>query len=133
MPLALPTTRLRWIKIADHDVLFLDFCRASVEDSLALVETFNLTMRDRPPQSVLLLTDVTDAVYDASVATRWKAARAGHAQAIRASAVYGLSGLVGMAVRGMVDMARLLGLPMADKYLRIFESEADAVAWLGQQ
>lgn len=133
MPPALPTTRLRWIKIGDQDVLFLDFCRAKVEDSLALVETFRQTMQGRPPQSVLLLTDVTDAAYDASIASRWKAARMEHAKAIRASAVYGLSGLVGMAVRGVVDMARLLGLPMVDKYLRIFESEADAVAWLGQQ
>ena len=125
MPPALPVTRLRWIKIAEQDVLFLDFCQAKVEESLVLVETFRQTLAGRPPQSVLLLTDVTAAAYDASIATRWKSARAEHAQAIRASAVYGLSGLVGMV--------RLLGLAGMDKYLRIFESEADAVAWLGQQ
>lgn len=133
MPPALLVTRLRWIKIADQDVLFLDFCQAKVEESLALVETFRQTLAGRSPQSVLLLTDVTGAAYDASIAMRWKSARAEHSQVIRASAVYGLSGLVGMAVRGMVDMARLLGFPMVDKYLRIFENEADAVVWLGQQ
>ena len=133
MPPILPLTRLRWIQINHREVLFLDFSRANPADSLALIESFRLTMEGREPESVLLLTDVSNAVYEPSISTQWKAARVKYAPCVRASAIFGLSGLVGMAVRGVIDAARLLGVPMGDNHLRIFEAEAEAIAWLGQQ
>jgi len=133
MPPALPLTRMRWVQINQRDVLVLDFSHAKPEESLALIESFRHAVMGRAHESVLLLTDVTDAEYDASIATRWKAARVEHAAAIRASAIFGLRGLVGMAVRGVVDAARLLGLPMGDQQLRVFTGEAEAIAWLGKQ
>ena len=133
MPPVLPLTRLRWIQINQREVLFLDFSHSKPEESLALIDAFRVAMAGRAPESVLLLTDVTGAGYEPSIATRWKAARVEFAPCIRASAIFGLSGLVGMAVRGIIDTARLLGLPMGDHRLRIFSGEAEATAWLGQQ
>jgi hypothetical protein len=133
MPSTLSLTRVRWIQINHRDVLFLDFSHAVPEESLALIDAFRLAMDGREPRSVLLLTDVTAAVYEPAIATRWKAARVTYAPMIRASAIFGLSGLVGMAVRGVIDAARLLGVPVGDNHLRIFEVESDATAWLGQQ
>lgn len=114
-------------------MLYLDFHRAKPAESLALIESFQQAMLGRAQDSVLLLTNVTDATYEGSIATRWKAARMQHAQAIRASAVYGLSGLVGMAVRGVIDTARLLGLPMTEGQLRVFADGEEARQWLSQQ
>jgi hypothetical protein len=133
MPSTLSQTRLRWIQINHQEVLFLDFSQCEPAESLLLIDSFRQAMQDRPPGSVMMLTDLTKAIYDPSIATHWKAARVEHAAKIRASALYGLSGLVGMAVRGMIDTARLMGLPMGDKQLRIFKTEAEAAAWLVQQ
>ncbi|HXB97180.1 MAG TPA: hypothetical protein VNZ54_03955 [bacterium] len=111
----------------------MDFSRAVPEESLALIAAFHQAMLGRAADSVLLLTDVTEAVYEASIARQWKAARMEHSRAIRASAIFGLRGLVGAAVRGFIDAARLLGLSFVDQRLRIFTSEAEACDWLGQQ
>ena len=132
MPIAPPQTRLRWIKLNGKDALLVDFSQAKPAESLELIETFRQAMQGRAPGSVLLLTDVTQAEYEGSISTRWKAARSEFSPFIRASAIWGLSGLVGMAVRGMIDAMRLLGLT-TDKHLRIFSTEAEAHEWLGQQ
>jgi hypothetical protein len=133
MPTIAVQTRLRWIQVQGKEVLLLDFSRATPEESLDLIAGFHKTMLGRASDSVLLLTDVTEAVYEASIARQWKAARLEHSPAIRASAIFGLRGLVGAAVRGFIDAARLLGLPFVDQRLRVFGAEAEACDWLGQQ
>jgi len=133
MPTIAVQTRLRWIQIQGKEVLHLDFGRALPEESLSLIAAFHQAMLGRPADSVLLLTDVTEAVYEASIARQWKAARLEHSRAIRASAIFGLRGLVGAAVRGFIDAARLLGLTLIDQRLRVFSTEAEASDWLGQQ
>ena len=133
MPTIAVQTRLRWIQVQGKEVLLLDFSRATPEESLALIAGFHQMMLGRAADSVLLLTDVTEAVYEASIARQWKAARLEHSAAIRASAIFGLRGLVGAAVRGFIDAARLLGLSFVDQRLRVFGSEAEASDWLGQQ
>jgi hypothetical protein len=133
MPTTAVQTRLRWIQLQGKEVLHLDSSRALPEESLALIAAFRQLMLGRPADSVLLLTDLTEAVYEASIARQWKAARLEHSRAIRASAVFGLRGLVGAAVRGFIDAARLLGLSFVDQRLRIFATEAEACDWLGQQ
>ncbi|HXC63928.1 MAG TPA: hypothetical protein VNZ67_06195 [bacterium] len=133
MPTVAVQTRLRWIQVQGKEVLHMDFSRAVPEESLALIAAFHQAMLGRAADSVLLLTDVTEAVYEASIARQWKAARMEHSRAIRASAIFGLRGLVGAAVRGFIDAARLLGLSFVDQRLRIFTSEAEACDWLGQQ
>jgi hypothetical protein len=132
MPFAPPLTRLRWLKLNGQDALLVDFSHAKAAESLELIETFRQAMQGRQPGSVLLLTDVTKAEYEGSISTRWKAARAEFSPYIRASAIWGLSGLVGMAVRGLIDAMRLLGLT-TDNHLRIFSTEAEATEWLAQQ
>jgi hypothetical protein len=133
MPTTAIQTRLHWIQLQGKQVLHLDFSKAQPEESLALIGAFHQTMLGREPDSTLLLTDVTDSSYEASIARQWKAARLEHSPAIRASAIFGLKGLVGAAVRGFIDAARLIGLPFIDQRLRIFATEAEARDWLGQQ
>jgi hypothetical protein len=49
---------------------------------------------------------------------------------IKSSGVFGMSGLVGVAVRSFVEMAVLLNLPRAGKKLRVFKTREQALAWL---
>jgi hypothetical protein len=110
----------------------MDFAGAPVAESLASIQGFLDVMQQQAPQSVLLLTDVTDAVYDSSIARQWKEARLRYDDAIRASAIYGLKGLVGVAVKGFIDVRRLLGLSQANGP-RVFSSGAEAREWLVKQ
>lgn len=110
----------------------MDFAGAPVQESLDMIAVFTHFMQGRPPQSVLLLTDVTGAEYDPSVARQWKEARVRCDAAVRASAVYGLKGLVGVAVKGFIEARRILGLSAANEP-KVFSSPAEARDWLGQQ
>lgn len=125
-------SKIRWIQLGGKQVLFLDFAGLKVEDSLALMDAFEQEVRGRGPGSVLLLHDVTNAEYDPSVARKWKEKRLAHDSIIKASAIYGLSGLVGMAVRGFTDARRLMGIGTGND-LRIFADGQAARDWLAQQ
>lgn len=124
--------RVKWIEINGQSVLLMDFSRAPVPESLAMIVEFDREMQGKASGSVLMLTDVSDADYDPSVARQWKEARQKHDAAIRASAIFGLKGLVGIAIRGFIDARRLLGMSAANEP-RIFEQGDDARAWLGKQ
>lgn len=124
--------RIRWIQLGEKKVLFLNFAQLKVEASLALMDSFVDEIKGRPKGSVLLLHDVTEAEYDPSVARKWKELRLAYDDAIKASAIYGLSGLVGVAVRGFTEARRLLGLVTGND-IRIFSDGQVARDWLAQQ
>jgi hypothetical protein len=124
--------RIAWIKHQNQELLMMDFSHASVETSLDLVGEFLKATEGRPEKSVLLLTDVTGAAYDAGIAAQWKAARMSRSAMIRASALYGLSGLVGMAIRGFVEAMKLMNLSNENE-LKVFTTAADAKEWLSKQ
>lgn len=108
----------------------MDFSDATVAESLALMDEYALTLKDQAPLSVRLLSDVTGAQYEPSVANKWKAIRIQNDAVIKASAIYGLSGLVGVAVRAFVELLDMLGMNRAQKKLRIFKNRETALAWL---
>lgn len=124
--------RCAWIKHEGKEILFLDFSHASVETSLDLVNEFLRAMEGRAEKSVLLLTDVTGAEYDPAIAAKWKNARLAKSAEIKASALYGLSGLVGMAIRGFVEALALMGRPDGDQ-LKVFKTGNEAKDWLAQK
>jgi len=126
------SSRLQWLRLQGKEVLFLDFRSAPVEESLALMAGFDQLMQGAEPESILLLTDVTDAEFDPGIASKWRTVRLAHSDKIKASAVYGLQGLVGMAIRGFYDMLVLLGNAKARQF-RIFKDGQEARAWLAQQ
>lgn len=125
-------TRVRWIELNGKKVLFMEFAGATVAQSLAMIREYDESMRNMPPQSVLLLTDVTGAAYDPSIARQWKEARNRHDAAIRKSAIWGLQGLVGLAIRGFIETRRFLGFGEANAP-RIFADGDEARAWLAEQ
>lgn len=125
-------TRVRWIELQGKKALFMDFADSDIADSLAMIREFDAQMRGQEPGSVLMLTDVTGSVYDPSIARQWKEARNRHDAAIRKSAIYGLQGLVGLAIRGFIEARRFLGF--SDDYApRVFGDGEEARAWLAEQ
>lgn len=125
-------TRIQWIELNAKPVFFVDLSKASVGEALAIIKDFEVQLQGRAPASVLLLGNVTDLEYDSSAARQWKEAFLRHDVVIRASAVYGASGLVGATVRGFAEARRLLGLSSASSP-RIFADAEAAKAWLGKQ
>jgi hypothetical protein len=79
-----------------------------------------------------MLSDLTNAEYDPSIARQWKEARLRHDDVIRASAMYGLSGLIGMAVWGFIEGRQLLGFSRKNEP-HVFTRGDQARAWLAQQ
>jgi len=108
----------------------MDFSRATPAESLALIDDFVAVIRDQAPGSVRMLTDVTEASYEPSISNKWKAARLQQDAYFHASAVFGLSGLVGVAVRSLVDLMALLNLVKSSRKVRIFKTKDQALAWL---
>jgi len=125
--------RITWIRYQGTEMLFLDFSDAQVEVSLDLIGGFMNALADREDGSVLLLTNVTDAHYDPAISAKWKTARLAREPKIKASAVFGLSGLVGMAIRGFMEAALLMGRPLQGDQLRIFKTEIEAKDWLSKK
>jgi hypothetical protein len=48
------------------------------------------------------------------------------------TAVIGISGIVGVSLRGLLETFRLLGLARFTEELRLFDGKAEALAWLSQ-
>lgn len=122
--------RIFWTQHQGVDFLMMDFSHATVAESLALMDDYAKALRDKPALSVRMLTDVTEAQYEPSVANKWKAIRIQHDPIIKASAIYGLGGLVGVAIRAFIELLDMLSLNRGHKKLRIFKTRELALAWL---
>jgi hypothetical protein len=130
MPTEAKHKRIYWFNHLGVSVLMMDFSRATPQESLDLMDDFAVAMEGQAENSVRMLTDLTEASYEPSISGKWKAVRVKYDHQIKSSGVYGLSGLVGVAVRSFVDMAILMNLPRAGKKLRIFKTREQALAWL---
>jgi len=119
--------RVRWIDHNKRRILLLDFSHAKVEESLALINDFCKVVDAEPDDSVYLLTDVTGADYDSSVAQQWKAARFVRTHKIRRSAVFGLSGLIEIAIRAFHQALALFG---KKSDLKICGNLEESLRWL---
>ena len=124
-----PTKRLQWIEHAGKTILFIDLNGIPAVEALRVLDSVSTELDGRPPNSVLVLTDVTGTGYDPSIGTRWKAAHVAFAPIVRGSAVFGLSGIVGVATRSFVEVLRFMGLSRQEK-LRLFATREEALAWL---
>ena len=121
--------RFYWFTHQGVSILMMDFSHATAAESLSLMDSFGPSMDAQPADSVLMLTDVTEAAYDPAISNKWKAIRLKHDDKIHASAIFGLSGLVGVAIRSFLDLRELLNLSGSRK-LRIFKTRDQALAWL---
>jgi hypothetical protein len=130
MSMEVTERRLQWIHQSDRAILFIDLKDASAADSLLVLEGLPGVLASSAENSVLALADVSGSAYDPSVSARWKSAHLAFKPKVRAVAVYGFSGIVGVSLRGFLDMFRLMGMVRFGQELRLFSTRDDALAWL---
>jgi hypothetical protein len=132
-PSASDRPRIQTIQVQGISIVTMDFSDASPADTLSMLEEYPRIFVGREPDSVRLLTNVTGLTYDSSVSNKWKSARIEYDSYVLATAIYGVSGLVGVAVRSFTEVALWLGLPNAQKKIKVFATREKALAWLLEQ
>jgi hypothetical protein len=124
--------RLRWIEESGQELLFLDLHDMPANEGLRVLDGIPKFLEGRAPGSVLVLADVTNSGYDPAIATRWKAAHLANAPYVRASAVYGLGGIIGVTLRAFVHVLAVMKLSRPNE-LMLFATRDEALAWLQKQ
>jgi len=98
---------------------------ASVEENLEVLEQAKAIIGAKPPRSVLLLTDVTKAFFNARGIAAIKEWSAWNTPYLKASAVLGIWGIYRIVYEAVV---KLVG-----REIVCFDTEADALDWLADR
>jgi hypothetical protein len=110
----------------DREIIILDLKGVtSIETSLAAVNDAEALIRTRPPASVLLITDVSDAHYDLNGVEALKNFSHAITPFVKASAAVGITGMKSIIIR---SLTRLTG-----RAIRSFDDIEQAKDWLASQ
>jgi hypothetical protein len=118
--------RTRFIEHQGTRILLLDY--AGVRDpgeALREIAHSRSVVAAQPPASLLVMTVVRDGRYNAAVLQAMKELAAHNAPYVRASAVVGMSGLHRIAYQAVILFSK--------RNIKVFDQEADALAWLATQ
>lgn len=118
--------RTRFIEHQGKRILLLDY--AGVRDpaeALREIEHSRAVVASQPPASLLVMTLVRDARYNASVLQGMKDLAAHNAPYVRASAVVGMSGLHRIAYQAVILFSK--------RNIKVFDQEPEALDWLVTQ
>jgi hypothetical protein len=85
--------RVKFIWSGGKEILFLDFYGCTVKELLEAIEEAEQIIRTHPENSLLILTDVTNARFDEQVRVRIKEFTKHNTPYVKASAVVGVIGL----------------------------------------
>lgn len=85
--------RTQFIQAGGKEILFLDFSDCTVGDLMSAIGEAEKIIKTRPENSLLILTDVTNARFDEQVSARMKEFTKHNKPYVKASAVVGISGL----------------------------------------
>ncbi len=98
---------------------------ATVEENIEVLEEARKLIATKPPGSVLLLTDVTKAFFNAKGITALKDWSKSNTPYLRASAVLGISGIYRIIYESVV---KLVG-----REIVCFDTEEEALDWLASR
>jgi len=87
------TERVKFIKHQTRDILFLDFSNSGADEVLKILEDAKRVIRNKPHQSLLTLTDVTNARFNEEVGEGMKQFTLHNKPYVKAGAVVGITGL----------------------------------------
>lgn len=118
--------RTRFIEHQGHRILLLDYAGVrDPDETLSSIRESKETVARQPPKSLLVMTVVRDARYNAAVLQGMKELAAHNAPYVKASAVVGMSGLHRIAYQAVILFSK--------RNIRVFDSEAEALDWLVTQ
>jgi hypothetical protein len=118
--------RTRFIEHRGKRILLLDY--SGVRDPQEAIREVRHSMEvvaRQPPASLLVLTQVRDARYNAAVLQQMKELAAHNAPYVRASAIVGMSGLHRIAYQAVILFSK--------RNIRVFDAESEALDWLASQ
>lgn len=116
------TDRIKFIRHQGKDILVLDFSNSRTEEVLQVIEDATLLISTLPRQSVLTLTDVTNARFNEEVNEGLKEFTLHNKPYVKAGAVVGITGLKRI-IFGAV-------MAFSQRKLESFDDREQAVQWL---
>jgi hypothetical protein len=118
--------RTRFIEHRGHRILVLDYSGIHDSDTaLKAIEASKREVASHPPGSLLIITLVHDARYNATVLQAMKEMAAHNSPYVKASAIVGMSGLHRIAYQAVILFSR--------RNVRPFETQEQALDWLVDQ
>jgi hypothetical protein len=116
------TERVKFIKHQEKEILLLDFSNSTADEVLKIIEQAKRVISSRPQQSLLTLTDVTNARFNADVSEQMKAFTVHNKPYVRAGAVVGITGLKRIIFSAVVAFSQ--------RKLESFDDREEAKQWL---
>lgn len=118
--------RTRFIEHQGKRILLLDYAGArNPEEALRDIRHSMSVVAAQPPGSLLVMTVVRDARYNAAVLQGMKDLAAHNAPYVKASAVVGMSGLHRIAYQAVILFSK--------RNIKVFDQESEALDWLVTQ
>lgn len=118
--------RTRFIEHKGKRILLLDYAGVrDPDEALREVAHSKQVVAQQPPGSLLVMTLVRDARYNAAVLQAMKDLAAHNAPYVKHSAVVGMSGLHRIAYQAVMVFSK--------RSIKTFDQEAEALDWLVEQ
>jgi hypothetical protein len=118
--------RTRFIEHQGTRILLLDYAGVrDPDEALRDIRHSRTVVAAQPPGSLLVMTVVRDARYNAAVLQGMKDLAAHNAPYVRASAVVGMSGLHRIAYQAVILFSK--------RNIKVFDQEREALAWIFTQ
>jgi len=124
--------RIQWIQFQGTQILFIDFSNATPAQSLAMLDELPAAFEGRDFNSVRVLADLTNVVYDSSTNAKWKAQHVKFNPYVKGWAVIGATGLAVNAVLAAMELIQWLKLPNEKLRMKSFKQRDNALIWLQQ-
>lgn len=118
--------RTRFIEHQGRRILLLDYAGIrDPDEALRSIAQSKEVVARQPPASLLVMTVVRDARYNATVLQGMKELAAHNTPYVKASAVVGMSGLHRIAYQAVILFSK--------RNIKVFDQEAEALDWLVSQ
>ncbi len=116
------TDRVKFIKHEEKDILFLDFSNTRTDEVLKIIEDAKRVISTKPENSLLTLTDVTNARFNEEVGDGMKQFSAHNKPYVKAAAVVGITGLKKIIFGAVMAFSK--------RNLESFDDAEQAKRWL---
>lgn len=116
------TDRVKFIKHGEKEILLLDFSNSRTDEVLEIIEHAKRVISAKPENSLLTLTDVTNARFNDEVGNSMKQFSAHNKPYVKAGAVVGITGLKKIIFGAVVAFSK--------RNLESFDSVEQAKQWL---
>lgn len=117
--------RVKIIEYKGKQILFIDMSNLHEKDVLQVIEYAKKIIRSQPEKSILSLTDVTHARYNATVVSAMQEYVKGNGPYVKAAAVIGINPIKRIIFNKIMELAH--------RELFAFDTKEKAMEWLVKQ